>query len=513
MVYNDLNLSATRDAGEAGIDTVTVNLYDSTNTLIATKITGVNGTYSFINLSPGSYRVVETDAVGYISSTSNLISITVAPGVTSVVDFGDYRLVNTASVSVSGTVWNDANSDGVINPSESILSGVTINLKNSLSLIVATATTNASGAYSFAGLIPGTYTVVETDPAGYISTTLNAVSTTLSAGSAVTINFGDKTGNPVTADPAVTKNGSPNSAIVGDVVVYTITVGNNGTGNATNVVLTDTKPSFLDILSITISPNPGLTPAIVGNSFSISFGTVAPTDVFTVTVVTRVNTLGAPPGGSNHASLTTTSSTDLAFNNSASAPLQILAGGNGGTHTQGLSHTTTLLPATGFSQNKVTILPFQPVDKIYASTDLWLEIPKLGVKISIVGVPESKEGWDVTWLGKDAGWLNGSAYPTWNGNSILTGHVWDALNKPGPFAQLKSLKYGDQVKIHAFGMIYTYAITENSLITNTDVKTVFKHEDKSVITLITCESYKEITNTYAYHRMARAILVSVTPEK
>jgi LPXTG-site transpeptidase (sortase) family protein len=159
------------------------------------------------------------------------------------------------------------------------------------------------------------------------------------------------------------------------------------------------------------------------------------------------------------------------------------------------------------------MLPIQSVDKSYTSTDLWLEIPDLGVKMSIVGVPSTKDGWDVSWLDRNAGWLNGSAFPTWRGNSVLTGHVWDALNRPGPFAQLKTLKYGDQIKIHAFGMVYTYEITESLLITNADVKTAFKHEDKPAITLLTCESYQEVSNTYAYRRMVRAVLVNVTKEK
>jgi LPXTG-site transpeptidase (sortase) family protein len=172
-----------------------------------------------------------------------------------------------------------------------------------------------------------------------------------------------------------------------------------------------------------------------------------------------------------------------------------------------------LLPDTGFPQDKVTILSIQPADKAYTSTDLWLEIPNIGVKMSIVGVPATKDGWDVSWLDKNAGWLNGSAFPTWSGNSVLTGHVWDALNRPGPFIQLKTLKYGDQVKIHAFGMVYTYEITESSLITNANVKTAFKHEDKPVITLLTCESYQEVSNMYARRRMVRAMLVSVAKEK
>jgi LPXTG-site transpeptidase (sortase) family protein len=149
----------------------------------------------------------------------------------------------------------------------------------------------------------------------------------------------------------------------------------------------------------------------------------------------------------------------------------------------------------------------------YSSTDIWIEIPKLGVKLSVVGVPKTKTGWDVTWLNQDAGWLNGSAFPTWNGNSVITGHVWDALNQPGPFANLKKLKYGDQIKIHAFGTVYAFAITESTLVSPTDTASVFKHSDKPVITLITCEDYKETSQTYATRRLVRAVLVSIAREK
>jgi LPXTG-site transpeptidase (sortase) family protein len=128
-------------------------------------------------------------------------------------------------------------------------------------------------------------------------------------------------------------------------------------------------------------------------------------------------------------------------------------------------------------------------------------------------VPNFNNSWDVTWLDKNAGWLNGSAFPTWSGNSVLTGHVWDALNQPGPFVQLKSLKYGDQVKIHAFGQVYIYEITENTLVYPSNTTTVFKHADKPVITLITCEDYKETSQTYSFRRMVRAALVSITKEK
>ena len=194
-------------------------------------------------------------------------------------------------------------------------------------------------------------------------------------------------------------------------------------------------------------------------------------------------------------------------------------GGNGGGGNGGNNNNTSqltnglLIPVTGFKQGAVTLLPQQPADKAYASTDVWLEIPKLGVKLSIVGVPQTKTGWDISWLGKNAGWLNGSAFPTWKGNSVITAHVWDAQNKPGPFVGLINLTYGDQVKVHAFGQVYTYEIAGSSVIQPSDISTVFQHEDKSWLTLVTCENYQQTTGIYSNRRIVRAVLMTVSKEK
>jgi LPXTG-site transpeptidase (sortase) family protein len=182
--------------------------------------------------------------------------------------------------------------------------------------------------------------------------------------------------------------------------------------------------------------------------------------------------------------------------------VQLTGGGGAGTG-------ATTLPATGFPIGKVTKLPVQPASKAYASTDLILEIPALGQKMTIVGVPQSDDSWDVTWLGNSAGYLAGSAFPTWSGNTVITGHVWDAWNQPGPFAQLKMLKHGDQIKIHAFGQVYTYEVRESKLVTSRNVKAVLQHEEYDWVTLLSCEYYNPFTGSYLFRRMVRAVLVSV----
>ncbi|HKJ27974.1 MAG TPA: sortase [Anaerolineales bacterium] len=173
------------------------------------------------------------------------------------------------------------------------------------------------------------------------------------------------------------------------------------------------------------------------------------------------------------------------------------------------SGSASSLPATGFRHGEVTELPKQPAATAYADSTMILEIPTLGVSMPVVGVPQSNSSWDVTWLGNSAGYLYGSAFPTWEGNTVLTGHVWDANNQPGPFSELNTLQYGDRVQIQAWGLTYTYEVRESNLVTTKDLDGVFQSEDYDWVTLVTCEIYNPVEGNYFFRRVVRAVLISV----
>jgi LPXTG-site transpeptidase (sortase) family protein len=168
------------------------------------------------------------------------------------------------------------------------------------------------------------------------------------------------------------------------------------------------------------------------------------------------------------------------------------------------------LPKTGFAPGYVTRLPAQPEGLKYTSySDLVLEIQSLGLNLPIVGVPRSGDSWDVSWLNGQAGWLEGTDFPTWNGNSVLTAHVWDSNNLPGPFYQLKSLKYGDHIRIQAWGQVYTYEVRQNQLVGSRSMYKAMKHEDNAWVTLLTCEQYDDTVGGYDFIRLVKAVLVEV----
>jgi LPXTG-site transpeptidase (sortase) family protein len=170
-------------------------------------------------------------------------------------------------------------------------------------------------------------------------------------------------------------------------------------------------------------------------------------------------------------------------------------------------------PSTGFAPGRVTLLPGQPDELAYTTLGtLWLEIPSLNVQADITGVPAGNDGWDTTWLGRQVGWLEGTAYPTWQGNTVLTAHGYTADGLPGPFAQLQNLSYGDTIRIHYGGSVYTYAVRSDLRVSPENTYWLTKHEQLDWITLVTCQQYDEKTGQYRYRRIVRAVLLEVHAE-
>lgn len=170
-----------------------------------------------------------------------------------------------------------------------------------------------------------------------------------------------------------------------------------------------------------------------------------------------------------------------------------------------------VIPVTGFTPDRVTDLPAQST--AYAESGLSLEIPALSLNLPIVGVDFDGSTWDVTWLGRNAGYLEGSAYPTWTGNTVLTGHFTDANGNPGPFAFIQELKTGDKVYVHNNGFVYVYEVRRSSLILPSSIKTLFKHEEDTWLSIVTCENFNEKTEKFSNRRLVRAVLISIIPEK
>jgi len=203
-VWVDENSDSIQDAGEAGIPNVRVTLTGTDvfgNPVSLSTYTDSNGKYLFPNVQAGSYTVsVDTttladgleanptydyDGIGSAHSAA----ITVLPGQEMLAtDFG-YNWATTTDVNnntgtgaIGDRLWNDADGDGLQDPGEIGIAGVTVQLLTpgpdgffgtADDVVAATTTTNAAGYYIFDDLAAGAYMVRINNgnpPAGYIQT-------------------------------------------------------------------------------------------------------------------------------------------------------------------------------------------------------------------------------------------------------------------------------------------------------------------------------------------------------
>ncbi|QQS29845.1 MAG: DUF11 domain-containing protein [Sphingobacteriales bacterium] len=204
-VWFDQNQNGQQNSGEPGIGGVTVMLFNAaTNTVIATTTTNPSGYYLFNNLVAGSYYVVFVTPLGYSSAPANTgndatDSDALTGGQTNVINLapGENNLTIDAGFTlpgaISGTLWVDLNQNNTINPTEPLLSGVTVVLIDNNGNVIATTVTDVNGFYQFTGLVPGNYTVqvpqvVPTPTGNVILNTPNNLTVTVIAGQTSTNN-------------------------------------------------------------------------------------------------------------------------------------------------------------------------------------------------------------------------------------------------------------------------------------------------------------------------------------
>jgi uncharacterized repeat protein (TIGR01451 family) len=249
-VWFDTNSNGIQDSGEAPAPGVSVQLLDSTGTLITgrTGTTDTNGMYGFSGLNAGTYSVKfgTLAGFGYTSQNANAngsettdSDANATTGISDAVTLTagennpnvDAGLVSTAppagTASLGDKVWIDNNNNGIQDGGDTAAVGVSAALYDATGTnpVGQTTVTDAAGMYGFTGLNAGTYTVKFGKLSGYTYTTQNAAAgtdatdsdanTTSGISDPVTIAVGEN--NP-TVDAGLVLVAGGTTASVGDTV-------------------------------------------------------------------------------------------------------------------------------------------------------------------------------------------------------------------------------------------------------------------------------------------------------
>ncbi|MBK7226299.1 MAG: hypothetical protein IPH96_13180 [Saprospiraceae bacterium] len=188
-VWEDTDKDGIQDGTELGVNGVTVQLKNAVGTILQTTTTSTNpttggaGYYQFSNLVPGDYIVTFVTPLNYKVTSANTTGDALDSDIDAVtgnspltnlvsgesdqtVDAGIYR-----QGSIGDLVWTDTNGNGIKDPTETGVNGVTVLLKDALGNVLQTAvttnnpTTGEAGYYNFT-VDPGTYIVMVMAPTG-----------------------------------------------------------------------------------------------------------------------------------------------------------------------------------------------------------------------------------------------------------------------------------------------------------------------------------------------------------
>jgi len=336
-----------RDSSGTAVPGATVTLRSGGGVTSGTTTTGSSGTYSFSNLSDGTWSV-QASKFGYSASSQQSVTLSGA-------DVTGIDLTITLSAPPHGISGTVSDSGG------SAVSGATVTLRSGGGVANGTVTTGSSGIYSFSNLSDGSWSVQATKSGYYASVQ-----------QPVTLSGADVTGIDLTMTAAPASHGisgmvrdSSGTAVSGATVTLrsgggvangTVTTGSSGTYSFSNLSdgswsVQATKPGYSasSQQSVTLSGadatgiNLTMTAAPVAHGISGTVRDNGGTAVSGATVTLRSG------GGVANGTVTTGSSGTYSFSNLSDGSWSVQAAKSGYSASSQQSVTLSGADATGIN--------------------------------------------------------------------------------------------------------------------------------------------------------------------
>ncbi|GAB2800649.1 hypothetical protein GCM10027275_53410 [Rhabdobacter roseus] len=257
----------------------------------------VNADSSLTIKGPGSFSF--TSLVGVSCPATGCCAIQVVPGPLG--SIGDF-------------VWGDTNGNGVQDPGELGIPGITVELQDEAMVAIRTVVTDANGKYLFDSLFSGEYYVRFIAPTGSTFSPTNqggdptkdsnaGESGTLGKTNVITIDVTKDESDTLRNNPHIDagivpietpifdlalhkklSTGQASVVMPGDTVSFTLTVVNQGAVTATNILLSDSLPASLTL----VDANWTAAGQIATMNAPLA-GPLAPGDSLSVSILVRVD--------------------------------------------------------------------------------------------------------------------------------------------------------------------------------------------------------------------------------
>ncbi|MCS7158328.1 MAG: LamG domain-containing protein, partial [Blastocatellia bacterium] len=239
--FNDLDGDGVQDANEPLLPGWQFTVTDASNNPVGTITTSPPGTppACLTVTAPATYTVTEQVQSGWTPTTPNPQTVTVQPGQTANVLFG-----NRGRAEICVFKFNDLNGNGTRDTNEPLLPGWQFTVSPApLPPTTSPVTTGPQGSICFGVAAPGTYTITEQVQSGWTATTPTTQTVNVTPGQLVNLTFGNRQG---VCDREIRKTITPNPAQSGQTVTITLTVTNVGAvacPAVAGVVVADPRPT------------------------------------------------------------------------------------------------------------------------------------------------------------------------------------------------------------------------------------------------------------------------------